>query len=260
MTPLHVVFLIGFLASPAVAGTPAGNPAPAPAAPTAAAVKKSEPAAAVAPKAEPVVVEDKKPMDPEVRKAVDSMQKFYEDTKDFQADFKQVYKYKTFAKTTESTGRMRFRKAGPSMRWDYLKPSEKVFVVAAERVFAYDKEAKQLIVSRLNADRLSASITFLWGQGKLDQEFRIAKATRKDLPGGIALELTPKVTDPRFQKVFFLLDSKSFSVKETIVVDPDGSENRMTFSNQKTNAGLSDDVFKIEPPADVQVKRLDDEP
>ncbi|HEY3445277.1 MAG TPA: outer membrane lipoprotein carrier protein LolA [Myxococcales bacterium] len=257
---------------------PAAKPEPAPAASAAAKSEPGAPAAKAEPAkpetkaepkpaepkpadpkaAEPVVVADKTPMDPEVRKAVDSMQKFYEDTKDFQADFKQVYKYKTFARTTEAAGKMKFKKDGPSMRWDYLKPGEKVFVVAAEKVFAYDKEAKQLIVSRMSADRLSASVTFLWGQGKLDREFRITKADRKDFTGGIALELTPKLVDPRFQKVFFLLDPKTFAVKESIVVDPDGSENRMTFSNQKTNTGLTNDAFKIEPPADVQIKRMDE--
>lgn len=253
MNPLAILCLASLLAAPAPAPAPADKKAE-----PAKAETKPEPKAEAKP-SEQVVVTDKTPMDPEVRKAVDSMQKFYEDTKDFQAAFKQVYKYKTFEKTTEASGKMMFKKAGPMMRWDYLKPGEKVFVIAAERVSAYDKEAKQLVVSRMSADRLSASVTFLWGQGKLDREFRIAKADRKDLIGGFALELTPKVADPRFQKVFFLLDAKTYAVKESIVVDPDGSENRISFSNQKTNTGLSNDAFKIEPPKDVQVKRLDEE-
>ncbi|MBI5544077.1 MAG: outer membrane lipoprotein carrier protein LolA [Deltaproteobacteria bacterium] len=245
MTPLSLVCLVGLLAAP-LQGSPAGN------APAAEPKAKTE-----ATQAEPVVVPEKAPMAPEVKKAVDSMQRFYEDTKDFQADFKQTYKYKTFARTTQATGKMRFKKEGPSMRWDYATPDEKVFVIAVEKVFAYDKAAKTLTVSRLSADRLSASITFLWGQGKLDREFRIQKADRKDLKDGIALELTPKITDPRFQKIFFLLDTKTFSVKETVVVDPDGSENRMTFTNVKTNSGLSNDIFKIEPPEGTQIMRLD---
>ncbi len=260
MTPLATLCLLGLLAAPA-------SPAPAPeekdkkAEPAKSADAMPEPRAAdpkAEPKGEPVVVTDRTPMDPEVRKAVDSMQEFYENTKDFRADFKQVYKHKTFAKTTEGSGRMMFKKAGPAMRWDYLKPEEKVFVIAAERVSTYDKAAKLLVVSRMSADRLSASITFLWGQGNLEHEFRIAKAARADLTGGIALELTPKIADPRFQKVFFLLDAKTYAVKETIVVDPDGSENRMTFSNQKTNTGISNEAFMIQPPADVEIKRMDE--
>lgn len=198
-----------------------------------------------------------KAMDSDTRHAVDAMQKFYEDTKDFQADFHQSYTYKTFGRTAEADGTMRFKKDGPSMRWDYAKPSQKVFVIAAEKVFFYDKDAKRLTISRLSADRLSASITFLWGQGKLDREFRISKAGRKDLKDGIALELVPKVPDPRFQRIFFLLDPQTHAVKETVVVDPDGSENHMTFSHVKTNAGISNDAFKIERPEGTEVVHLD---
>ena len=194
---------------------------------------------------------------PEVKKAVDSMQRFYEDTRDFQADFVQKYEYKTFQRTSTASGKMRFKKEGPSMRWDYLKPEEKVFVISGEKVYFYDKAAKLLTVSRLAADRLSASITFLWGQGKLDREFRISRADRKDLAGGIALELVPRLPDPRFQRIFFLLDPKTYSVKESIVVDPDGSENRMTFSNARANTGFGNDAFKIQPPEGTQVQHLD---
>jgi outer membrane lipoprotein carrier protein len=196
-------------------------------------------------------------MDPAVKRAVDQMQRFYEETKDYDAKFRQSYSYKNFAHKTEASGRVRFMKAGASMRWDYQKPSEKIFVVAGNKVYAYDKEAKQLTISGMNTERLSASITFLWGQGKLEREFNIAKATRVDLKDGIALELVPKLPDPRFQRIFFLLDPKSFAVKETVVVDPDGSENHMVFTDSKTNTGIGTDAFKLNPPADTQILRMD---
>jgi outer membrane lipoprotein carrier protein len=229
----------------ALAAAPAPAPAPAP------------DAGIVAPKAEPVAVVAEKPLDPEVKKVVDAMQKFYEETKDFQAEFHQTYHYKSFGRTSEEWGKVLFAKVGPSMRWDYQKPEVKVFVVSGEKVFAYMKEAKQLIISRISADRLSASVTFLWGQGKLEREFRIGKAEHKDLKGGITLELVPKLVDPRFQRIFFLLDPKNFSVKETIVVDPDGSENHMAFTSVKTNAGVDKSNFAINPPADTKIDHMD---
>lgn len=197
------------------------------------------------------------PADPEVKHAVDQMQRFYEETRDFEARFQQRYTYKSFGRTTVAKGRVRFLKAGRSMRWDYDKPNEKAFVINGNKVYAYDTEAKQLTVSGIDTERLSASITFLWGQGKLEREFHIKKATRQDLQGGIGLELVPKIPDPRFQKVFFLLDPKSYAVRETIVVDPDGSENRVSFLDVKTNAGFGKEAFNLEYPPDTQVIRLD---
>lgn len=196
-------------------------------------------------------------MEPEVKRAVDEMQKFYEETVRFEAEFDQTYSYTTFSRKTKSVGRVRFLKSGASMRWDYVEPTEKSFVVAAEKFFVYDKEAKQILVAEMDSDRISASISFLWGQGKLEKEFFIRKSTRDDLKDGIALELTPKVPDPRFQKVYFLINPKDYSVKETLVIDPDGSENRVRFRNVRTDGKFGKEAFLLEPPEDVQVVRFD---
>ena len=185
------------------------------------------------------------PMGPEVAKAVDAMQKYYEKLKDFDATFTQVYLYKTFKRRQTSSGRVRFMPA--TMRWDYEKPSPKVFVVAGSKVYMYDPDAKTLTIAGINAQKLSASITFLWGQGKLEREFDITRANRKDLKDGIALELTPKVPDPRFLRVFMLVDPKTYQAKTTVVVDPDGSENHMTFTDVKLNSGFGPEVFKLTP-------------
>lgn len=269
MTPLYVACLLSYLAAP-VAPAPKTEPAPKAEATAPAPKPTSEPA----PKAEPATpdpkadaqrqadpplkapAKDEPATDAAVKKAVEAMQKFYENTKDFQADFQQAYRYKTFATTSKASGRVLFKKEGPAMRWDYLQPNEKVFVINGEEVLTYDKEARLATSSRLAADRLSASITFLWGQGKLEREFRISKSPgkyRKDL---VELELVPKVPDARFQKIYFLLDPQNFSVHETVVIDPDGSENRMSFSKMKTNSGLSSDAFKLTYPKGTDFKKL----
>jgi outer membrane lipoprotein carrier protein len=77
-------------------------------------------------------------------------------------------------------GTVRFMRAGSSMRWDYLKPEEKAFVITRKKVYSYDKDAKHLSIASVDTDRISASITFLWGQGKLDRELDIRKADRAE--------------------------------------------------------------------------------
>lgn len=196
-------------------------------------------------------------MTPEIRQAVDAMQHFYESTERFEADFTQIYSYTTFARETKSTGHLRFHKGAASLRWDYRTPNEKSFVVAADKFFAYDKEAKQILVADMDSDRISASVSFLWGKGRLDREFIIRPSARDDLKDGIALELTPKVSDPRFKKVYFLIDRKDFSVRETLVIDPDGSENHVIFGKFTTDGKFGREAFLLSPPPDVQVIRFD---
>jgi outer membrane lipoprotein carrier protein len=199
-------------------------------------------------------------MAPAVKTLVDRMQAFYETTSDFSADFRQDYFYKISKRTQTSTGTVLFRKPG-LMRWDYAKPSAKTFVLAGVKVYMHDPEAKLLTVASIGTSKLSASVTFLFGQGKLADEFAI---TQKDCAKcmGTLLQLEPLVPDARFTRIFLEVDPKSAQVLKSTVVDPDGSENAISFLNLKTNTGPAwdggtgsvDPRFKLSPPPDTQVQ------
>jgi outer membrane lipoprotein carrier protein len=191
---------------------------------------------------------------PEVKALVDRMQRFYEKTADFTASFRQDYTYKSFNRTQSSTGKVTFLKPA-MMRWDYEKPSPKTFVLSGDKVYAYDPEAMTLTIAGLKSNELSASVTFLWGVGKLEKEFWIASQPCPNCKG-VLLEMTPWHPDPRFQKVRLEVDPKTAQVLRSIVVDPDGSENAIAFSDLKSNQGVSKEQFKIKPPADTQVVDL----
>jgi outer membrane lipoprotein carrier protein len=194
---------------------------------------------------------------PDVKALVDRVQGFYEATKDFTADFKQEYLYKAFKRTVTSSGKVLFRKpqgAMPSlMRWEYEKPSPKTFVLAGDRVLAHDPEAKLVTAAAISTNQLSASVTFLFGVGKLENEFDIVKTTCAKCTG-TQLEMTPLVADPRFKKILLEVDVKTGMVLKSTVIDPDGSENAISFLNLKTNVGVAESAFKISPPPGTQVQ------
>ena len=194
------------------------------------------------------------PTSPEVRSLIERMQRFYERTSDFTASFRQDYTYKSFNRTQTSTGKVTFRKPA-MMRWDYEKPSPKTFVLSGEKVYAYDPEAMTLTIAAIKSNELSTAVSFLWGVGKLEKEFSIASPPCANCKG-VLLELTPRHQDPRFQRVRLEIDPKTAQVLRSVVVDPDGSENAITFSDLKTNQGTSKDLFKITPPADTQIVDL----
>jgi len=196
-------------------------------------------------------------LSPDVRVLVDRVQAFYEKTKDFTADFKQDYFYKSFKRTQSSSGKVTFRKPQPPtpslMRWEYEKPSPRTFVLAGDRVIAHDPEAKLVTTASIASNQLSVAVTFLFGVGKLADEFSIVK---KACPRctGIALELTPLVPDARFKKILLEIDEKTGQVIKSTVIDPDGSENAITFLNFTTNVGVTEAAFKISPPPGTQVQ------
>jgi outer membrane lipoprotein carrier protein len=190
-------------------------------------------------------------MAPEVKTLVDRMQGFYERTQDFTADFKQEYHYKTFNRTVVSTGTVAFQKPA-KMRWEYLTPSKRSFVLSADRIYALDPEAQTLTKAALPTSQLSASVTFLWGKGKLSDEFDISRTECKECLGTL-LTLLPKKPDARFREVQLDIDPKSAQVRRSIVIDPDGSRNAITFSNLKTNVSLSKETFQLTPPPGTQI-------
>jgi outer membrane lipoprotein carrier protein len=191
-------------------------------------------------------------MPSEVKALVDRVQAFYEGTADFTARFQQDYTYKAFKRTQTSTGSVTFMKPG-LMRWEYEKPSAKSFVLAGDKVYSLDREAKLLTKAKIDTNQLSASVTFLFGKGKLADEFTISK---KDCAAcaGTQLQLDPKLADARFQRIFLEIDPKSAQVLKSTVVDPDGSENAIRFIDLKTNTGVKKELFTLEPPPGTQVQ------
>jgi outer membrane lipoprotein carrier protein len=190
-------------------------------------------------------------MAPEVRTLVDRMQGFYERTQDFTADFKQEYHYKTFNRTVVSTGTVAFQKPA-KMRWEYLTPSKRSFVLSADRIYALDPEAQTLTKAALPTSQLSASVTFLWGKGKLSDEFDISRTECKECLGTL-LTLVPKKPDARFREVQLDIDPKTAQVRRSIVIDPDGSRNTITFANLKTNVSVPKETFQLTPPPGTQI-------
>ena len=225
------------VAQQVVAQAPAQPAAPAPAAP-----KAEAPKAAAAPE---------KKVAPEVKELVERMQAFYEKTQDFSSDFKQDYKYKALRRTQSSTGTVIYKKPG-LMRWEYQKPSARTFVLAGEKVYAYDPEAQTLSMGRIDTSQLSASVTFLFGKGRLADEFTITQGACKDCKGTL-LVLDPLKTEPRFRQVRLEVDPTTAQVLKSTVVDPDGSENAISFIDLKTNVGIAADSFKLDVPDDTRV-------
>ena len=199
------------------------------------------------------------PLSPEVEALVKRVQGFYERTADFKAGFRQEYTYAAFKRTQVSTGTVTYKKPA-MMRWEYLAPSPRTFVLARDRAYLHDPAAKLLTRSRLQSNQLSASVTFLWGQGKLADEFSIALAPcpacatlGPDHPkASVLLELTPLRADPRFRQVLLEVEPVSAQVLRSTVVDPDGSRNAITFLDLKPNVGVSSEAFVLTPPPGTQ--------
>jgi outer membrane lipoprotein carrier protein len=184
-------------------------------------------------------------------RVVAHVQRLYDTTKDFSADFEQEYQMKALARSQKSTGRVTYRKPG-KIRFEYLQPQSKTFAVDGATLWVFQPQDGQALVDRcFNADGLTASLVFLGGRGQLHQQFVAS------LGGGDgnhhAVRLVPRTPQAMFQSVVLYVDRKTFEVQRSEVEDPSGNTNHFTFQNVQRNKGLKDAEVVFTPPPGVAV-------
>jgi outer membrane lipoprotein carrier protein len=144
------------------------------------------------------------------------------------------------------------------MRWDYLKPNPKSFIVDGKSLFIYQPENKSALVNPcFQQDGLTASVAFLWGNGRVDDQFDVSRfAGRFGDAKDEHLELIPKVPNSVFSKLILVLDAKTFRVKQSVVIDSQGNVNQFIFEKAKFNQGAKADTFAFAPPKDTVVTEM----
>ncbi|RLB54744.1 MAG: hypothetical protein DRI34_11585, partial [Deltaproteobacteria bacterium] len=185
---------------------------------------------------------------------VERLQKFYDGVRDFKAAFSQEYTSRVFGTPRRSQGFLYIKKPG-MMRWDYRRPNRKHFIVSGKVLYIYDPELSQVVVDRhFISSELSAAVTFLWGRGRLEKSFRISLSQRADLqrPDAWVLELVPR-GPARFRRLWMVVRRKDAMVVQTLLEDPGGNLNKITFSKVSVNVGLRDDAFSFTVPPGVDV-------
>jgi outer membrane lipoprotein carrier protein len=175
------------------------------------------------------------------------VQAFYDRTQDLTADVDQQYAFHAMKRTLKASGTMQLRKPG-LMRWDVAKPYAKQYLIDGQALYAYDSDDHEVVVKKdFSADSLSAAVTFLWGKGQLARDFDAAMVAKPEY-GTNVIELTPRGPQAGFSKLYFDVEPASGLVRRSVVLDTEGNENRLTFSNVRTNTGLKAERFRFEKP------------
>lgn len=187
--------------------------------------------------------------------AAERMQKFYEATKDLHARFEQE-QTSPVTGTRKASGEVFLKKPG-RMRWEYTKPDKKLMLADGKTLWVYEPDDEQAFKHDLKSSSLPSSVAFLFGEGRLADEFEITLAqpdARRPLaPGDLLLRLIPKKATAQYHHLEFVVDGKSYMVKETVVYDQQAGQNRMRFADVTTNQGVSDGKFSFTPPPGTRI-------
>jgi outer membrane lipoprotein-sorting protein len=122
-------------------------------------------------------------------------------------------------------------------------------------LWLYEPEDQQAFKQELKASQLPAALAFLTGKGKLSAEFDITAVAKSSYgtPADYLLSLSPKVAEPQVKNILFVVDPKSFDVRESVITDGQGNLNDLTFADIKMNTHVPEAEFHFAPPPGVRV-------
>jgi outer membrane lipoprotein carrier protein len=186
---------------------------------------------------------------------IEKMQAVYAAANDYQATFVQTTAHKLFAGRLErSYGIVKFKKGG-LMRWEYQRPENKLFIYDGKTLWVYEPEVPQVFAGTADAERLQRALAFLTGEGKILNEYSVKMLDAKKFrfEKGVVLGLTPKDKRSPYKRIELYIDTNTYRVARSVVVDHEKNRNRLDFTNPKTNTGIPASAFAFTPPKGVPV-------
>lgn len=191
------------------------------------------------------------PIDPSLlERVIGGVQTFYASAKDFQADFQQTFTYKIYQRKKISTGKVFFKKPA-LMRWDYEAPHKRLFIADGEILWVYEPEEAQVFKRALASAQLPVALRFMKGEGRLTDDFKVTSISNTE--GSYQLTLHPKSPSSEYQELQLIVDEKKFNVTASVLIDPVGNSNHISFVDAKVNSELPTEGFSFTPPQGVRV-------
>ncbi len=184
------------------------------------------------------------------------LQKTYEATSSFSADFSQTTTIEFNQRTRQASGVVVIEKGG-RMRWDYQAPDKQMLVCDGHLFSMYVAKDKQMIVSDAK-NYLESDITyaFLSGSGNIDRDFTMERHEGTE-DTGVAhhLRLTPRKAHPQVNYLDVWVNGVTFLIERLRIVDHFGSITDLSFTNIKVNVSRPADYFTYTPPPGTEVIR-----
>ena len=185
---------------------------------------------------------------------VDALQKNYDATIDFVADFQQETEVKTLNRNLKAWGKLSFKRPG-KMLWRYEEPKGQVVLTDGSHLYFLQPDQNQVIKSPLkNAFRSDIPLSFLLGLGNLKNDFNAALKTTEN--NQYILRLEPKGEAGGFSEILLGVSRSSADILWVSIRDAANNLTSIRFSNMKKGLGLQDSLFRIKIPDGVDIVEL----
>jgi len=185
---------------------------------------------------------------------VDALQKSYDATVDFVADFRQETEVKSLGRSLKASGKVSYKRPG-KMFWNYETPKGQFVVADGKHLYFYQPEQNQVIKSPLkNAFRGDIPLSFLLGLGNLKKDFN-ATLKGSDESQNI-LRLEPKGEAGGYNEILIGVSKGASDILWVSVRDAASNLTTLRFSGMRKGVGIKDSLFQVQIPNGADVVEL----
>jgi len=180
---------------------------------------------------------------------IQAVQERYNGARTLSVNFVESYSIVGHARPPES-GLLTLRKQG-KMRWDYSQPKGKLFVSDGKSVFLYTEGDNRVEKVPLKAtEDMRAPLAFLLGRLDMKKEFRDFQV--RNTGSGTWLDAKAKNDRLPYEGIRMLVGPDG-DIRQLNVFGRDQSVTGFSFSNEKLNPPVPDDLFHFKVPPGAEV-------
>lgn len=185
---------------------------------------------------------------------VDRLQKNYDATADFVADFTQETEVKTLNRRLKTSGKLTYKRPG-KMLWRYEEPKGQFALADGKHLYFYQPEQNQVIKTPLkNAFRGDIPLSFLLGLGNLRKDFSAALVAEEATH--YVLRLEPRGEAGGYSELLLFVSKASADIVGVSVRDAANNLTTLRFSGMRKGVGVKDELFKVEIPHGADIVEL----
>ena len=198
-----------------------------------------------------------RPADPTLARILEAFDRKQRDTVTMVASFTERKDLKLLAKPVTSRGQFFYNRPN-QVRWEYLEPDRKVFVITEDMYIAYYpalKRAEEVPIKKFVGKRLFRFIGLGQSIDDLGKYYEIRLAPQSDIKDTHLLLLIPrkKRVRDRVAEMKIWVDAGTFLPRQLEYIEADGDSTLLTFNDIKVNVEVASNRFHVDLPKDVVV-------
>ncbi len=182
---------------------------------------------------------------------VREVQRRYDSTRDYSAEFHQTTEYRTLNRSISGRGSFYFSRPG-KMLWRYEEPAGQFVLSDGRHLYFYQPAERQVIKTAVRgAFRSDLPLSFLLGIGKLERDFRAELL--EGSADGHRLRLIPRRANTGLREIILTADAERYDIRQVRIEDGGGNLWTFGFENIRRGVVLDPSVFRLKVPQGVDI-------